>query len=639
MSLLVLGGIRKSYGASEILRGVDLTLRPGDRAGMVGGNGCGKTTLLRIIKGLEEPDAGDVNIRRGVTVGYLPQVHDTERDGTLMEVMLGARPEVNTLKERLDYAASEIERLASDGGRSYERALQDYAELSDEYERAGGYTYENEITGALAGMAFREEDHHRDASSLSGGERTRLELARLLVGNHGLLLLDEPTNHLDIRSIEWLEDFISRYEGTVLMVSHDRYFLDRVTDTVIEIEDGTAHTYPGNYSRYLKLRAERREAMAREYELARKRYEKEKEYIDRMRAGQNARQAKGREKRLSRFEMPERPKADGRAISLGFGSDVERSASEVVAARDVTVRYGDRTVLDRVSLTVRRGDRLAIIGPNGTGKSTLVKALMGDISPDEGDVKLGGRVKPGYYSQGLEGLDGDSTVLEAQWSVNPMEAEVEVRSRLGLFLFSGDDAGKKVSMLSGGEKGRLAISRIVAAGANLLVLDEPTNHLDIPSREALEAALAGFGGTVIAVSHDRYFIDAFADRVCELVDGRLTEYYGDYSYYESKKRTEQEEAVAPENKPSSGREEHEKRKRERAERKKAENLEKRKRENIDGIETEIVEIEDRIGTLEAELSNPDAYGRFGNLRELTDEYERLKLRREELYGLLEKELA
>jgi len=638
MSQVVLDAVKKSYGGSEILSGVSFTLRPGERAGMVGRNGCGKTTLLRIIKGLEEPDSGTVSIARGLSVGYLPQVHEDKRAGTLLDVMQSARPEIDELRRLIDNASREIERLADQGGPNYDRALRDYAGLVDDYEHAGGYLYENEITGALNGMGFSEADHGRKAESLSGGERTRLELARLLVGRHGLLLLDEPTNHLDIRSIDWLEDFISRFDGTLLMVSHDRYFLDRIAGTIIDLSGGTAETYPGNYSRYMKLSRERRAAAEKEYELARARYDKEKEYIDRMRAGQNARQAKGREKRLSRFEMPDRPETGKRSISVDFGDKTARSAAEVVVAKNVTVRYGDRAVLDDITMTVRRGDRVAVIGPNGTGKSTFLRALMGEMEPDGGTVVLGSRVKPGYYAQGLEKLDPGSTVLEEQWSVTPMETDREVRGRLGLFLFSGDDVLKKVSSLSGGEKGRLAISMIAAAGANLLVLDEPTNHLDIESREALEKALSGFDGTVVAVSHDRYFIDAFADRVYELTDGRLTEYHGDYSYYESRKTALPPQPQIPE-KPSSGREEHERRKRERAEKKKVENDNRRRQRTIGGIESEIEEIENRIVAIESELSDPASYGRFGRLDEITKDYEELKQRREELYGLLEKELA
>jgi len=641
MSRLVLEAVRKSYGGSEILSGASLMLRPGEHVGMVGRNGCGKTTLLRIIKGLEGMDSGSVAVQKGQSIGYLPQVHVVDRTGTLMDVMLSARPEVEELRRRLDFASREMERLAADGGTGYDRALSDYADLSDEYERSGGYTYENEITGALNGMGFTEPDRDRDASTLSGGERTRLELARLLVGRHGLLLLDEPTNHLDIRSIDWLEGFINRYEGTVLMVSHDRYFLDRTVNTIIDLTGGVSVTYPGNYTRYLELKAERYESDLKKYELAKARYDKEREYIERMRAGRYARQAKGREKRLTRFDMPDRPVSGAPAATIAFGDKVERSASEVVTLKDVTLRYGDRAVLDRISMTLRRGDRVAVIGPNGTGKSTLVRTLTGELAPDTGTVKVGGKVSTGYYAQGLENLDPDSTVLDEQWSVNPMETEQEVRSRLGRFLFSGDDVQKKVSNLSGGEKGRLAISKMAAGGANLLVLDEPTNHLDIESREALENALSDFGGTVVAVSHDRYFIDSFADRVFELVDGRLTEYHGNYSYYESKTKALQTDTpqTSGQDKLSSGREEHERRKRERAEENKARRQEEQKQKTIVGIEEEILGIEDRLVSLEAELSDPASYGRYGRLAEITRDYEELKNRREELYGILEKELA
>jgi ATP-binding cassette subfamily F protein 3 len=637
MSQVGVDAVKKSFGGHDILNGVSFLLRPGDRTGLVGRNGCGKTTLLRIIKGITEPDSGTVTMPRDLSVGYLSQVHGDDRSGTLMEVMLSARPEVYELKDRLDNVAGELERHSSKGDSAYDRSLQDYAKLSDEFEQAGGYTYENEITGALIGLGFGREDFDRGAASLSGGERTRLELARLLIGKHGLLLLDEPTNHLDISSIDWLEDYVARYDGTILMVSHDRYFLDRITTGIVEIHNGVAHSYPGNFSRYRKLRAGRMEAMAKEYELARERHDKEKEYINRMRAGQNSRQAKGREKRLARFEMPDMPLSEKRGMSVGFGSNVERSVSTVLHAEGVTKSFAGRTILNGVDITVRRGERVAIIGANGTGKSTLIKVLMGEVKPDSGIVEIGGKVKTGYYSQGLELLDLESTVLDELWSITPMATEQEIRDRLGMFLFSGEDAEKKISSLSGGEKGRIAIAKIVATGSNLLVLDEPTNHLDIPSREALEEAIADFGGTIIAISHDRYFIDSFADKVYELADGKLTEYYGNYSYYISKKTAI---AKSPEARETpSGKEEHEKRKREQAEKRRTENARKKQARKVGDIETEIEGIEARISEIEAELADPATYGRSGGIHGLTSEYDELRTRRDELYGLLEEELA
>lgn len=635
MSLVSLKDIKKSYGATTVLEEAGFVLNPGDRAGLVGLNGCGKTTLLEIISGRLTPDSGSMAVSRGASVGYLTQLTDRDGGVTLLEEMLSTRPEVLRLKERLSVSAAHISELATAGDPGYERAMEEYGGLLEEFESSGGYAYENEVTGALIGLGFGRDEFGRPLSTLSGGERTRLALGKLLMAGHDVLLLDEPTNHLDIPAITWLEDFLCKSGLTVLIVSHDRYFLDRVATRILDLSGGKVEEYPGNFTRYREEKVKRNDARRKEYELARAKYEKEKEYINRMRAGVNSRQAKGREKRLDRFEMPDAPQHERRAMSLKF-TGAGRTSDTVISVDGVFKSFAGNIVLDDVSFTLRRGERAGIVGANGSGKSTLLKIILGMQQPELGEASLGGNVQAGYYSQGLEGLDEDSTVLDELWSVDNMATEQEIRDMLGVFLFSGDDAAKRVGSLSGGEKGRLSIAKIVLAGANLLVLDEPTNHLDIASREALERAVSMFDGAVLAVSHDRYFLDGFAQKIFELKDGRLTEYWGNYTDYTAK-RVEDEEEAATE--ASEGRRSWEERKQAQAIERKKEKEDERRARKIESIESEIEELDELLRKIEAELSDPAVCADYARVSELTAKYDGLKTRMDALYDTLEKELA
>ena len=634
MALVSLKEVYKSYGAEKILSGASFVLNDGDRAGLIGVNGSGKSTILRIISGRTAPDSGQMACARGMSIGYLEQEAGSGGAGTILEEMLSARPSVLALKKKLETQAHAVGILAGTGGAGYETALTEYGVLLEEFEKTGGYAYDNMVTGALRGLGFQPDEFDRPLSTLSGGQKTRLAMAKLLLAGHDLLMLDEPTNHLDIPAIAWLEEFLKEYKGTVLLVSHDRYFLDNVANRILELSDGEVEEYPGNFSRYRVEKEKRTEARLREYELASARLAKEKEYINRMRAGVNARQAKGREKRLARFEMPDRPASEKKGPALEW-TEVARSSDSVVVAEGLSKRFGGREVIADATFMLRRGERVGVVGRNGCGKSTLLKMITGEIRPDTGGVSLGPKVKTAYYAQGLEGLDPYSTVLDELWSVEPLATEQKMRDMLGAFLFSGDDALKKVGVLSGGEKGRLAIAKVVLAGANLLILDEPTNHLDIPSREALEDALAGFTGTVLAVSHDRYFLDGFADRIYEIKDGRLRAYHGNYSYYQEKKGSEEQEAARA---LTEGREAWESRKQEQAKKRRNERDEEKKASRIRDIEFEIEEVEAGLREAESKLADPGVYGDFGKVTELTQCYNILKEKRDQLYDLLEEEV-
>jgi ATP-binding cassette, subfamily F, member 3 len=636
MSVLTLKDIDKAFGAEKILSGLSLILDPGDRAGLIGRNGTGKTTLFGIISGRSKPDGGQIAAMRGLSIGYLEQESSHKAGVTLLDEMLSSRPEVLKLKHKLDETSHEVERLAESSGDAYDKALASYGAMLDEFERTGGYAYDNMVEGTLRGLGFSNEDFSRELSTLSGGQRTRLSLAKLLLAGHDLLLLDEPTNHLDIPAIIWLEEFLKSYPGTVLIISHDRYFLDRVANRIYELSGGKTEEFPGNFSAYQIEKEKRVADRLRQYELASGRLEKEKEYINRMRAGQNARQAKGREKRLVRFDMPEKPVVDDRAMSLKWG-EVARSSDSVLKAEGISKSFGGNTILKDITFNIRRGDRVGIVGRNGGGKSTLLKIIMGELAPDKGTALFGPKVKVGYYAQGLEGLSEDNTVIEELWGVKPLAVEQEIRDLLGAFLFSGDDSAKRVGSLSGGERGRLAISKIVMSGANFLILDEPTNHLDIPAREALEDAISGFPGTVLAVSHDRYFLDNFAERTFEINEGRLTEYSGNFSYYSEKKAALAEDEVPKE--ASEGRLSWEERKRQQADEKKREREEARRARSIADLEDSIASLEVRITEVENRLADPEIYGDLKKVSELTECYNILKLERDGLYRKLEQEVV
>jgi ATP-binding cassette subfamily F protein 3 len=634
LSLLSLNGIKKSWGAREILRGVSFTLSPGEKTGLIGRNGSGKTTLLDIISGRSAPDSGEMAFARGTKVGYLEQEAVYSEGNTLIEEMLSARPDVLDLKHKLKAAADNLSAAAS-SGIEYDKALEDYGHIQEEFEKSGGYAYDSLVTGALAGLGFDKDEFNRQISTLSGGQRTRLYLAKILLAQNDLLMLDEPTNHLDVPAILWLEEFLKSYPGAVLLVSHDRYFLDRVVSRIIEIEDGQAEEYNGGFTAYRIEKDKRLADRQRHYDLMAARLEKEKEYINRMRAGVHARQAKGREKRLARFDMPSKPLGDARSLSFEWG-EVKRSADTVVNADGVSKSFGAKKVLKDINFTVRRGERAGIIGRNGGGKSTLLKIILGETAPDSGGIFISPNVKAAYYAQGLEGLDETNTVLDEIWAAKPLAPEQEMRDLLGSFLFSGDNVQKKVGDLSGGEKGRLALAKTILAGANLLVLDEPTNHLDIPSREALEEALKSFGGTVLAVSHDRYFLDSFSEKTYELSGGGLTEYWGNYSYTLEKKLQAAEESREPE---SEGRAAWEDRKQKQALEKRKEKDIKLKERRIAELEREIEGLEDELKAAEEKLASPEVYEDFNQVSDITRWYNELKTKRDGLYDLLEKEVS
>ena len=532
MGNLKVRGLSKSFGAEELFHDVQFEVARGDKVGFVGANGAGKTTLMRILLGQEEHDGGSIQMDSADTIGYVEQ-QARFGEGTLYDEFRRAFDDVIALGER----KKELEKSI---GRSHgEAALEQYGRVVEQFESLGGYDYESRIRRIAFGLGFTEEDFRRDVAHFSGGQKTRICLAKALLREPDFLFLDEPTNHLDIGMIEWLEGFLSNYRGGILIISHDRFFLDRVATRIIELSGKTVTSYEGNYTYFIKVKTERRAALQSAYEKQQEHIRKTEEYIRRYRAGIKSKQARGRQSQLNRLERIVLPPEAAAFNYFAFHAPPE-CAQRVAELEDVSMGFGRQELFSHVSLLIRKGDGVALVGPNGAGKTTLLRILLGELEATGGKVKLGSRVKVGYFSQQHEGLDPEHTVLD-EILYEYGTTEEQARKYLGAFLFQGDDVYRRVGELSGGEQSRLAFLKLMLTGANFLVLDEPTNHLDIPAKEAVEEALMAFPGTFLAVSHDRYFLDKVANCTLELEHGRLTEYSGSYSYYRRKK---EEDAVA-----------------------------------------------------------------------------------------------
>lgn len=531
MILLSLQGVKKSFGANVVLRDVSLTLQDGERMGLVGVNGCGKSTLMKIIAGLESSDDGVITMQKGLKLGYLAQQGTVDENRTVLEELESVFAPVVAMEQQLRELEQEMARVGHDE-QLLRRLGSQYDQLTREFERKNGYGWRSTVQGVLAGLGFRKEQQGQRAALLSGGERTRLCLGRMLLTEPDLLLLDEPTNHLDLKSIAWLEDYLRGYKGAVLLISHDRYFMDHVCDHMAELLLGTVECYAGNYTQYMAQRTERFEIRMKAYELQQKEIARQEAIIARYRQfnrEKSIKAAESKEKRLEKIERLEKPQ-DESAIHFHF--DVRRrTGDDVLMVDELRKSYGERVLFDHVKLHLRAGDRVALIGDNGVGKSTLFKCLIQEEKPDSGLVRLGAGVDIGYYDQHQAHLHEQKTVLDEVWDDFRRLDQTEVRGALGKFLFTGDEVLMPVSTLSGGEKGRVALTKLMLRKDNLLLLDEPTNHLDMDSREVLEDALADFPGTILAISHDRYFINRFATKVLVLEAGGIKEYLGNYDDY------------------------------------------------------------------------------------------------------------
>ncbi len=616
--------VSKSYGAQEVLRAVNWQLNPGERAGLVGCNGAGKTTLLRLIAGAEMPDSGSIERLKGLRLGVLAQQIDFSGATTVIEAALEVFSSLRALEVRM----RELEEAMTEAsGAKLEAVMRDYSQAQHAYEREGGFNYHARAEAVLLGLGFSKQDFGRVAESLSGGEKNRLGLARLLLLEADLLLLDEPTNHLDVEAVEWLEDFLVTYPSAYVIVSHDRFFLDHTVTRIIELEGGRIESYRGNYSAYLIERAERRAQQQRAYKQQQELIARTEEFIRRNIAGQKTKQAKSRRKLLEKLE---------RVASLrqekGANFKLQPSAptgQQVLVLDRLSIGFPTRRLASEISLILRRGERLGILGSNGTGKTTLLRTLLGELPPLAGEVRWGAGVRIGYYDQRLLMVDDRHTVIEELRSLASSSiTDGELRSFLGRFLFSGDEVFKPVAALSGGEKGRLALAKLIYSRANVLVLDEPTNHLDVASREALEEALDDYDGTIIAVSHDRYFLDRVATQILFFGDEGVEHFAGNYTeFYQTHRRARVDgelEGVGAQKArraarktvaPTAGGA------------KKA----RRKQSTATEIEAEIQAVEAEMQNLAALLATEEIARDWQRLRPLTEQYQELDRRLSELY--------
>jgi len=539
--MLRLEHISKIYPTGEVLKDINWEVKPGDRIGLVGVNGAGKSTQLKIIAGEMEPTSGEIIRPASLHIAYLTQEFEVDTTRTVREEFWTVFKEANTVQNSLAQVPRDMETASPE---QLDKLIHKLDRLQRQFESLDGYGLESQIEKILPEMGFEQEDGDRLVSAFSGGWQMRMSLGKILLQKPDLLLLDEPTNHLDLETIEWLENYLKGLKTPMVIVSHDREFLDRLCTQIVETERGVSSTYLGNYSSYLQQKAENQEAQLNAYERQQKELEKQQTFVDRFRASATrSTQAKSREKQLDKIERIEAPTSGVRSLHFRF-PDAPRSGREVVRIKDLVHTYGDKILFLGADLLIEKGDRIAFLGPNGAGKSTLLHMIMGMEKPTEGTVELGEHnVIPGYFEQNqAEALDLNKTVMETIHDEVPDWKNEEVRTLLGRFLFSGETVLKKVESLSGGEKARLALAKMLLRPANLLILDEPTNHLDIPAKEMLEESLQNYDGTAIIVSHDRYFISQVANKIVEIREGEFRTYLGDYHYYLDKIAEEKEQA-------------------------------------------------------------------------------------------------
>ena len=617
MAVLKISGLSKSFGIKTVFENVSFEVRSGERIGLVGANGAGKTTLLKCIMGAEEADKGSVKASDGAIIGYLRQDFNYTSH-TIREEMEDAWKDVLYYKDRMETLARELESSKSD-----EKLVEAYGRAEARFEFLGGYDYESTTRKILTGLGFSDDDWDRDIHSFSGGQKVRINLAAAFVRHPDFLLLDEPTNHLDMGMLEWLEEYLRSYKGGILVISHDRYFLDGAATGIIDLENHHIRSFRGGYTRYMETKENQDRAYEKAYEKQQEHIKETEEYIRRYKAGIKAKQARGRQSQLNRLVRLEKPVHQA---SLRFHFDPpQECADKVLDVLRVEGSYGSHILFKDLTIHIKKGETVGLIGPNGAGKTTILKMITGEKKSDTGFIQLGNNVKMGYYSQEQERLHPKLTVLdEVRDTFN--FGEKEARNILGMFLFRGDDVFKTVGMLSGGEKARLSLLCLFLEKPNFLILDEPTNHLDIPTREIMEDAIEAFGGTCLVVSHDRYFLDKVADRILELDHGKLTEYLGNYSYYKEKKQD-----LEAFEKDRNGKEEEEEKEKE-----------EKPRENEHQVKTEVSaadvsklsHVEMEIGRLEATMKmytvqmsmNPENYA------ELADEYEEAKKKLDKLYA-------
>ena len=626
MVLLSLSAVRKAFGTNEVIRDATLALQEGERLGLVGVNGSGKTTLLKIINGDMPSDGGEISIAKDARIGFLTQHADIDGELSIMEELTRVFDPLIAMEKRLRALEAEMAEAHEDA-EAFARLSNEYDKLTRRFEDAGGYEWPSRVQGVLAGLGFAKDRRDMPARLLSGGEKTRLCLARILLMQPEILMLDEPTNHLDLAAVGWLEDTLKKYPGTVIVISHDRYFLNAVCDCMAELSMGRLTRYSGNYDAFVRKRQANLERQLKEYKLQQAEIARQEAIIARYRMfnrEKSIKAAESREKRLEKIVRLEKPVSEDK-VRFSFEAR-RRTGEDVLIAKDLSKSYDGRKLFEHFSLHLRAGDRVALIGPNGVGKTTLLRIFVGEETADGGTIKFGANVDIGYYDQHQAGLHPDKDVLNELWDDFPRLDADRVRGVLALFLFTGDDVFQKIHTLSGGERGRLALAKLMLRKDNLLFMDEPTNHLDMDSREVLEHALDDFDGTLLAVSHDRYFINRVANRVIEMSAEGVSEYLGNYDDYLEKKRA----ALLPEEAVSDGLTQTQRDKLKRKERLARESR-RQLEDRVRAAEAEIARTEAEVAHLEAEMAAPGAWQDPEAGRALTESHARAKETLDALY--------
>lgn len=630
MIVLSCNNLNKSFGIDSILENVNFTVNEYDKIGIIGVNGTGKTTLFKIISGIYGYDSGDIYTSKDCEIGYLEQNTNFHSENTILEEVLEVFKDVIEMEKYLrDLERKISEESSNTNSTTLEKLMNEYSNKLEAFSDMNGYGYKSEAKGVLKGLGFSDEDMDKPISILSGGEKTRVLLGKLLLKKPTLLLLDEPTNHLDSEAIEWLEVFLKQYKGTVILISHDRYFLDQVVNRIFEIHNKKLKTYNGDYSDFIEASAIEKELELKKFEDQQKDIKKQEESIERLKAfgrEKHLKRARSKEKALAKVDVLDKPEAYRKKARIEFNPSVT-SGNDVLQLRDVSMGYGERILFKNLNLDIYRGEKVALIGANGIGKSTLFKIIMNEITPLSGDIKFGTNVNVSYFHQEQKTLNLDNTIIDEIWEDNKQLTQTSLRSILGAFLFEGEDVFKKISTLSGGERARVAILKLILSNANLLLLDEPTNHLDIDSKEVLEEALSGYTGTIFTISHDRYFLNTVVDKVLVLDENGITEYLGNYDYYIEKKKQVQEMntvEVAEEKTKTQLKEE----KRKEREQREAEKKNRVKRQNI---EKEIEETEAKIEEMDVLLCQEEVYSNPEKSKDVSQQKASLEEKLSSLY--------